>query len=451
MSELPNFDEYIKQQLSDFSPAVPPHVWENIAAKRKKRKPVPFIFSLINHKKLLSIVLLLLTIGTGGIILLNNLPNQATAVTNTANPKPALPAAGINTKQKEGAITPASNLQKPMVNQSDINVVAKSQQLYTKQIPQLFVKNTGTALAHTAAKKSTATIITTQLPQENAAFNDWQNNQPPPPPVWQGLHQLYYPQKLGAHFELTNKINNISLPPCPKAEQDAAGNKDYVEFYAGPDIARKSYNDTAQSVLLQKRKESTSFQSAYSAGFRYTRVFSNGVSVRSGINYSQVNEKFNYVQSNWVQVTYITDPVTGDTTGTFSVTGTRYKTTINRYHSVDVPFLLGFELGNGKVHANFNSGVIFNIYSWQKGETLDTTLQLVNFNNKNKLNSQYKSNIGAGLLSAASIYYKLNNQLHLLAEPYWRYNFSPMSKEGFTLQEKFSVIGLRLGLRLDLK
>ncbi|MEN9571474.1 MAG: hypothetical protein RL172_2705, partial [Bacteroidota bacterium] len=129
MSELPNFDEYIKQQLNDFSPAVPPHVWENIAAKRKKRKPVPFIFSLINHKKLLSIVLLLLTIGTGGIILLNNLPNQATAVTNTANPKPALPAAGINTKQKEGAITPASNLQKPMVNQSDINVVAKSQQL----------------------------------------------------------------------------------------------------------------------------------------------------------------------------------------------------------------------------------------------------------------------------------------------------------------------------------
>ena len=197
--------------------------------------------------------------------------------------------------------------------------------------------------------------------------------------------------------------------------------------------------------------ESTSFRSAFSTGFRYTRVFNNGASIRAGINYSQINEKFSYVQSNIVQVTYITDPVTGDTTGTFLTRGNRYKTTNNIYHTIDVPLLLGFETGNGRLHANFNAGVVLNIYSWQKGESLDTSFRPVSITTgKSASLYQYKTNIGAGFMGSISVYYKLNERLHLLAEPYWRYNFSPMNKEMLSLQEKFSTIGLRLGVRWDL-
>ena len=147
--------------------------------------------------------------------------------------------------------------------------------------------------------------------------------------------------------ENKSTLPNLLLPPCPTIEKNAAGNKYYIEVYVSPDYAFKSFSDTANSVLLQKRKESTSFRSAFSTGFRYTRVFNNGASIRAGVNYSQINEKFSYVQSNIVQVTYITDPVTGDTTGTFLTRGNRYKTTNNRYHTIDVPLLLGFETGNG--------------------------------------------------------------------------------------------------------
>ena len=40
------------------------------------------------------------------------------------------------------------------------------------------------------------------------------------------------------------------------------------------------------------------------------------MSVRGGVNYSQINEKFTFSQGNLVQVTYIID-ANGDTTGSY--------------------------------------------------------------------------------------------------------------------------------------
>jgi hypothetical protein len=63
---------------------------------------------------------------------------------------------------------------------------------------------------------------------------------------------------------------------------------------------------------------------------------------------------------------------------------------------------------------------------------------------------QFKTNIGLGFLAGVSFYYKLNEKAHLLAEPYFRYNLTPMSKENLTFKQKYNTAGLRLGLRIDL-
>jgi opacity protein-like surface antigen len=247
-----------------------------------------------------------------------------------------------------------------------------------------------------------------------------------------------------------NFLPNIFLPDCPSIERDAAGNKAYIELYAGPDIAFRSLSDTGNSAYLQKRKESTKFSSAYSAGIRYTKVFSNGMSIRTGINYSQINEKFTFVQGNLVQITYIIN-ANGDTTGTYITTGTRYKTTINKFRTIDVPVLIGYEMGNGKFHANINAGIIVNAYSWQKGDVLDTSFKPISITTgKSSSPYQFKTNIGVGFMAGASFYYKLNEKVHVLAEPYFRYNLSPMSKEKLTLTQKYNSAGIRLGLRVDL-
>jgi hypothetical protein len=243
----------------------------------------------------------------------------------------------------------------------------------------------------------------------------------------------------------------VFLPDCPALEKDAAGNKKYFEFYGGPDYAFRSLQDTGNSSYLQKRKESTKFKSGFSAGVRYTKVFNNSMSVRGGVNYSQINEKFTFNQGNVVQVTYIINN-NGDTIGSYTTTGARNKTTINRYRSIDIPLVVGYEVGNGKLHANINAGAIVNIYSWQKGDVLDASGNPVSITTgKSSSPYQFKTNAGVGFIAGVSVYYKLNNRLHLMAEPYFRYNLSQMNKESITLKQKYQTAGLRLGIRLDLK
>ena len=109
-------------------------------------------------------------------------------------------------------------------------------------------------------------------------------------------------------------------------------------------------------------------------------------------------------------------------------------------------------MGNGKFHANINAGVIINAYSWQKGEVLDSAFKPVSITT-GKTNSpyQYKTNIGLGFMAGVSVYYKLNEKVHVLAEPYFRYSLSAMSKENLTFKQKYNTAGLRLGLRFDLQ
>lgn len=246
-------------------------------------------------------------------------------------------------------------------------------------------------------------------------------------------------------------VRNIGLGalsiPCPGS---GPANRQYFEIYGGPDFVFRSFEDTANSTYMQKRKESTSITSAFSFGVRFTKVFRNAVSFRTGINYSQVNEKFKFEQGNIIQLVYMTD-ANGDTTGSYGTTSSRYKTTHNRYRTIDIPILMGYEIGNGRLHANMNAGIVVNAYSWQKGDVLDSTYQPVSITTGKSANSpyQFKTNAGIGFIGGVSVYYQIGKKLHILAEPYFRYNFSAANKSDITLKQKYTTSGLRIGLRMD--
>jgi opacity protein-like surface antigen len=110
-------------------------------------------------------------------------------------------------------------------------------------------------------------------------------------------------------------------------------------------------------------------------------------------------------------------------------------------------------LGNGKLHANINAGAMVNVYSWQKGDVLDAAGNPVNITTGKNSASPYgfKTNIGIGFTGGISVYYKLTDKLHLLAEPYYRHNLSSMNKDNLTLKQKYNTAGIKLGIRLDLK
>jgi hypothetical protein len=469
------FDDFVKKQFSDYSPNVPEHVWKNIIAKRRS-KPKGFWINFLNVKNILILSAVLLTGGGIAYYLSSNKienkntiaaknnsdsqknissseKNNRTSNTNKTASQESDPLSFINTKADDQSsakqkTTTSNNKNKPAKNNDVYNFSSLISQSHINKIKDqnnLKEENTNTAQIPFISENETKT---NNLFNENAGKLMF-------PPLFNTI-ELTGTKFMSLHFK---------SPDCPSIEKNAAGNKTYWEIYAGPDHtigSYKTYGDTASNNYLQKRKASTQLSSAFSAGVRYTKVFDNGMSVRTGLNYSQINEKFSYFNPNEIKlVTVITTRVIirqpGDTvyindTLQYQQTGTRTKTTYNRYHTIDVPLLIGYELGNGKIHANINAGVIINIYSWYKGDVLDSLYQPVSITT-GKGNSvyQFKNNIGIGFLGSVSVYYKLTDKLHLLLEPFFRYNLSPMSKENLNLQQKFNTAGLRAGVRFDLK
>ncbi len=461
------FDEHIKGQFKGYAPDVHPRIWENIINKKEKKRPAGFWFTFFNSRNILLLGALLLVAGGSAYFLvkksieknentitLNNEKKLDNSGVTASVEKNNTAVENINDTQNTSATL---NTKNPVADIADnapvkiaapvITAVSKSK---IKVHSALAAMGQDEDILNFTKYKKPAVTKNSNADIKDAAGDEsfLQNN---------FLQRLLFAgaEKISADKQtasLNKKVSpNVVLPDCPTIEKNAAGNKTYFEVYGGPDMAFRSLTDTANSAYLQKRKESTTFSSAFSAGLRYTRVFNNGVSVRTGINYSQINEKFSVVLGNIVQVVYIIN-ANGDTTGSYTTTGTRYKTNINKYKTIDVPLVFGYEMGNGRLHTNINAGVIINAYSWQKGEVLDSANKPVSITT-GKSNSpyQFKTNIGLGFIAGVSVYYKLNERLHLLAETYFRYNLSPMSKENLTLKQKYNTAGLRIGLRLDLK
>ncbi|HMG83222.1 MAG TPA: outer membrane beta-barrel protein [Ferruginibacter sp.] len=260
-------------------------------------------------------------------------------------------------------------------------------------------------------------------------------------------------QKIGMPEMAINNLAKLNLPECPTVEKNTAGNKQYVEAYISPDYGIRTLSDSSKnnSAYLQQRKQSTSFSSAFSIGARYTKVLKSGISLAAGLNYSQINEKFTIVENN-ISVTEIRYDNRGNIVGTDTIKETQYKTSHNHYHSVDVPLLLGYEMGNDKIHININAGPVMNIYSWQHGQVLsqDSMPESISSGKSASLAYQYKTNVGLGVTGGVSVFYKLNDQLHVFAEPYFRYNFGSMTNGNSPIQQKYTTVGMHIGLRLDL-
>lgn len=472
MKNNQSFDEHIKEQFQSYSPPVHPRIWENIVKEKDKKRPVGFWITFLYQKNILITAALLLAMATGVYFLVKDT-------------KPAGITKSITT-EKENAITKIEKVQSESApdNNTDLNSIAplvsagENNNTTIQNIASADKKNLASAILANNKISTIAPVSSVQnnFPvagnnkiisatyksrkqitrfKVNYKYGTTDNSSDVESENEYSLPlQLFTAQKYNAEkgeTDLQNrKLKNVFLPDCPAIEKNAAGNKTYVEIYGGPDLAFRSLSDTANSSYLQKRKESIKFSSAFSAGLRYTKVFNNGVSVRTGINYSQINEKFIYSEGNIIQVVYIINAA-GDTIGSYTTTGTRYKTTHNKFKTIDVPLVVGYEFGNGRFHTNLNAGIIVNVYSWQRGEVLNNSLQPVNITT-GKSNSpyQFKTNIGLGFIGGASLYYKMNEKLHLLAEPYFRYNFTPASKEAITFKQKYNTAGLRLGLRLDL-
>jgi hypothetical protein len=473
MSE--HFDNLVREQLSEYSPEVPSYIWDQIAKRKKKRG---FIFlawiSYSNNKKRLSLFMGLLLIP----LLLTQISNNFTGskselseagrsgkmnvemIRNSEKSKRPVTSASTSTKKINinASITKAINKKENASHAAPVSkkIIADGG-LYTLVSPGSTEKVT-----YSRRKKEKLRTTHRNTDESMASPNEESNDSDNPAnmPNTKTAADLDR-DKLSFSFKMRKEpvrpepISNgivTKVIPCP--EQMSAGNKKYLDFYFSPDYTIKTYKDTNNSEYLRRRKESVSNVFSYSVGARYTKVFNNSMSIRAGVNYSRIIEKMSTVEGNVIKIEYITQINANgrvDTIGNYYSVITRYKTTYNHYHTIDIPLALGYEFGNGNFHGNLNAGVIANIYSWQKGNTLNDTLGYVSINRGGPASPyQFKSNVGIAFSGSLSVYYRLQGRMELMAEPYFRYSLSAANKEEITLKQKFHTVGLRLGIRYDL-
>ena len=429
------FDSYVKEQMVNARPDVPSHIWDNIMAKKDRKKPVGFWFN--NATKLFLIGLVFLT-GTGVSFYFYNNKTNIKPIDKGSEKNTTIEVAQKNLISNEDKVAPVlpTNAQiDPLVFQH--NIAQKNNTLnkiHSTFETNLFSEKTGNESL--VALESNNQSNTFQFNNDNI-FN----------------RQIFNASLLKSNF-FNPELQQKKLPkspfiPCPEVEKNAAGSKKYIEVYGGPDYVFRSLSDTANSVYLQQRKASIKYLFAYSVGIRYTRVFGSGMSVRTGLNYSQINEQFTSEKGRIVQNIYIINS-NGDTTGTYLQSGTLYKTSTNKYKSIDIPISVGYEVGNGRIHSNINVGAMINIHSAQKGFVLDRNGAAFDISsNKSASVYQYKTKAGVSFIGAASVYYKINERIHLMAEPYIRLSLSPATKPEISLKEKFHTAGIRFGVRMD--
>ena len=484
------FDEFVKSKLEQYDSGAPMNVWERI--KKDKDDDPKGIFFWWNKKHWILLSVLLIASSTGFLLL----KKESVSLAKTITSKKDVANTSVNhqsSSNKTSSLTQTeinSNEQKSRQNIND-----NSATLASSSNVQLNNEEPGDddQIAPVASKEPNVASVQNNKPDEfsysnakrktliqkhstinkNALFNinsdikeDFENKQT----ANKQNTSVTQPQlTLAGYFQKSNlqqfKLGNIAMPQnkpsCPTI--NGPRRKDlYLEIYAGPDYNVRTLTTTAAPAgYVRERNENENYRTSFSAGLRLVKNLGEKTLIKTGINYSQINERLKLVAENSKQQTQIITIRTvvrapGDTlfvrdTMYYEQNGTRYRTTYNRYRFIDVPVLFSYEFGNPDLlHFAVNAGAVFNIASFYGGEVLDTTFRPVKISTNTGSNANnWRSNIGVGVFASVAMYKKLNDRMHLFAEPYMRYNLNPVTQQNSFIKQRYLITGMQLGVRYN--
>ena len=236
-------------------------------------------------------------------------------------------------------------------------------------------------------------------------------------------------------------------------------NKDwYADTYISPDYSLQTVNNISASQQYLNQKDSTEhMQVGFTAGVRLVKPLNNHLQLTTGLQYSQINQKYIYRSENEIKLTQVITTriiirAPGDTafirdTSLVQSIGFKNKVEKNRHRSIDIPILLGYQFGRGSVKVGINAGVILNVSSWYEGVILDSSLAVVPVQKGSQV---YKSKLGLGLYAGINITKELSNDMQLFVEPYYKHSIDNITSGSMPYQQKFGTAGVLMGVRWSL-
>ncbi|MDZ7881239.1 MAG: hypothetical protein U5L45_26490 [Saprospiraceae bacterium] len=235
----------------------------------------------------------------------------------------------------------------------------------------------------------------------------------------------------------------------------------YVDVFVAPEYIMRSFikNLPESEKLLVARDSVERTQYAVSSGVRASFILGNGLAIRAGALYNQINEKarFDSLGIGTITTTYKVNSLPNGQLDTVSVIrtvtdGIFRKTRYNHYRTIDIPVQIGFEknLKNGW-GIGVNGGAIFNITAWRKADIVGSDLRQQTVSSGiNQPNPVFNTRLGVSLIGSVAVYRQLTNNLQAVVEPTLRYGLQPITRTDYALKQQYSTVGLLIGLRLKI-
>ena len=216
--------------------------------------------------------------------------------------------------------------------------------------------------------------------------------------------------------------------------------------------------DSLYTTLAERRNNTETQLETTQAGLFLSRINKKGIEISAGVNYTQINERFNYenVQVN-VEYEYgIEAFVMNNNNGVDTIYGlipTEKITTqriihFNKYRLVDIPLIIGYHrpLTNSKGSLGIRAGVFTNVLLQTEGKILGSGIT-----DMNTVESDvYKSRIGFSYYLGLSLNYPINNRLSLSVVPSMRYFPDRFTNDNYALKQTYQLYSLKGGLRYQL-
>ncbi len=489
------FDEFVHQKLYQHAAEVPNRIWDNIHAsfspqaqdnaneEEEKKRKRRFLFWFPQEYRVAASILLVLLVGTVAAYLFNyayqsdnasapyapvqvqesGSANDPAAVRDNSNKqddtkntqntvgiddKSASSSGNITEKARNAAVWKLDRKNKTASFKERGSVFPYEQSLLDnsqkKQSIQLNLANTelDKSVAEKADEEKEEEYITAE--KAGNAFIRQNKN------AWQGNRH-----NVNA-YQHASSFKNVVICPTDRKMR----NPDWdLEVFISPDMAFKTIsNNTASAQLLSRKDSSESMRPGFTAGFRIVKPLNDYLSLKTGLQYSQINERFTYKTENETRTTTVVTVrsivrAPGDTlivrdTSTLTQVGFKTNTVKNRFRSLDIPVLASVQFGNDNLKWGITAGAIVNLSSWYEGVLLDSSLAAVAIGKDNGM--MYKKNIGLGIYAGFHITKSINYNTQLFFEPYFRYNLSNMTTPGAPFNQRFSIGGLAMGLRFNL-
>ncbi len=264
---------------------------------------------------------------------------------------------------------------------------------------------------------------------------------------------------LSADQQIHFTVPECRFPGCPDF-RGPVRNDWYVETFGSFDLPSKRLQDNSAKLGFVNRKDtSETMMPSFTFGVRFSKNISRDWLVKTGLHFSQINERFDYRNENEKRITTVITIRTiirgpGDTlvvrdTSYVEQTGTRVKRTYNTYRNIDIPLLLSYEVRNPDFTVGVQGGLLFNVRSWYRGDMLDTTLIPMSQTIRDP-KTQLKTTMGVGVYAGVSFVKRFTDTWEVFAEPWYRRYLQNHAVTDAPFRQNISSYGLQLGVRYKL-